>query len=226
MLRATLFTAALLLAGAAPAVAGMIDTTPQWNGTAYEYPLGVPNTATYGQTFTASSSLGLSLDSFSFWLKQDTNDPNGPNASHFSAYVMAWDGIAATGPVLYASAARLLSQDRNNFAEYTFNTGGVNLNDGHQYVAFLSVSNYYDGNTLDDMGWILNSSPYTGGSFVFYNNGSDFSALTTNRWDDIGFLGTDAAFQASFSAAPEPAPLTLLGLGVAGIAGFAWRRRR
>jgi hypothetical protein len=25
---------------------------------------------------------------------------------------------------------------------------------------------------------------------------------------------------------PEPASLTLLGLGVAGIAGYAWRRRR
>jgi hypothetical protein len=28
------------------------------------------------------------------------------------------------------------------------------------------------------------------------------------------------------TATPEPASLTLLGLGVAGIAGYAWRRRR
>jgi hypothetical protein len=28
------------------------------------------------------------------------------------------------------------------------------------------------------------------------------------------------------TATPEPASLTLLGLGVAGVAGYAWRRRR
>jgi hypothetical protein len=41
--------------------------------------------------------------------------------------------------------------------------------------------------------------------------------------------GTDADFftlQVGPTAAPEPASLTLLGLGVAGIAGYAWRRRR
>jgi hypothetical protein len=41
---------------------------------------------------------------------------------------------------------------------------------------------------------------------------------------DNGELSVNVTFAAA--TAPEPASLTLLGLGVAGIAGYAWRRRR
>jgi hypothetical protein len=42
---------------------------------------------------------------------------------------------------------------------------------------------------------------------------------------DIGLLLDNFDFT-PVTATPEPASLTLLGLGVAGIAGYAWRRRR
>jgi hypothetical protein len=227
MFRASLFIAAVLLAFAGQATAGMIDTTAQWNGTDDIGDLGrlANNIATMGQTFTASASQGLSLDSFSFWLE----GIDGTSDTHFAAYLMAWDGSKATGPVLYASAAQPLSRDTLQFTEYKFDIGGFSLDDGSQYVAFLSVSNFFGGNTEDYMGFIDGSSLYTGGIFVYQGSGADSSRWTSAPWESSS-LGYDAAFQASFSSAvtavPAPASLTLLGLGVAGVAGYGWRRRR
>jgi hypothetical protein len=39
-------------------------------------------------------------------------------------------------------------------------------------------------------------------------------------------IGKTFSADITFTATPEPASLTLLGLGVASIAGYAWRRRR
>lgn len=195
--------------------AANIDTTPSWDGSSFTQPFGEPDTATYGQTFTVGTD--NVLQSFSFWLGgfQD-------GSVDFAAYVMGWNGTNATGPILYQSAQQTKSSN-SSFQEFAFNTGGINLNPGQQYVAFLSASNFFDGNPgTTGMGTIIpDGDVYDGGGFVFYNNGSNFNLLTSDSWDSFSDRN-DAAFKASFTPIPTPALLPgLLGMGVA-----AWRKRK
>lgn len=60
---------------------------------------------------------------------------------------------------------------------------------------------------------------YSGGDFVFYNNGSKFNLLTTNSWDYTGGGVGDAAFKASFSSASVPEPASTLGILAIGALG-------
>jgi hypothetical protein len=57
------------------------------------------------------------------------------------------------------------------------------------------------------------------------NNGSSFNtSLGELQFTSFGSTSTFTATLAS--AAPEPASLTLLGIGAAGLAGYGWRKRR
>ncbi|HAG80980.1 MAG TPA: PEP-CTERM sorting domain-containing protein [Cyanobacteria bacterium UBA12227] len=184
----------------------VIDTTPSWDGTSEITIFGEPDTATYGQTFTVGSD--NILNDFTFFL----NDFSDPDAIDFAAYVMAWDGTKATGSILYQSGPQSTT-GASGMEQFTFNTGGISLTSGQKYVAFLSASNFFDGiDGLGSMGLPF-SDVYAGGDFVYYNNGSDFSALTTNGWDctECGF--GDAAFKATFTSAQSvPEPASVLGL--------------
>lgn len=215
---------ALGVAGTAQAQT-IIDTTPSWNGTDYIAEFGEPNTATYGQTFTVGSD--NVLNDFTFWL----NDYNGqPDVVDFAAYVTEWDGFKATGSILYQSGPQSTTKARG-FEQFTFNTGGIGLTSGKQYVAFLSASNFFDGiEGIAGLGVTGFQDVYSGGDFVFYNNGSDFSLLTQSTWEYIGGIGGigDSAFKASFSQAiaSVPEPTTMLGILAFGAFGLGSLRKR
>lgn len=218
MKKAVLLSLSMLFAAAANA--GTIDTTPSWNsaGQPVIAPFGQPQTATYGQTFTATNELGTIIDSFSFFLSNVAS-----SNTVFAAYIAQWDGLKATGPMLYTSASSSLPVGQGGFSQVSFNTGGISLVAGLKYVAFLSTSAFTaNGNTTTNMGVVSNTATYAGGEFVFFNN-SDFSQLTTTNWDN--FLGNfgDAAFQASFSnqtsTVSAPATLPMFGLAALLIAG-------
>jgi hypothetical protein len=77
----------------------------------------------------------------------------------------------------------------------------------YQSGAALSSTSTWDNSTLASLG-------LTPGTYVYsWGSGEHADSFTVQ----IGPAAT---------ATPEPASLTLVGLGVAGIAGYAWRRRR
>jgi hypothetical protein len=212
---ATVGAACVALGGVDNAQASTIDTTSTWNGTDSVIYFGEPDTATYGQTFTVGSD--NVLNDFTFWL----NDTSAP--STFAAYVMAWDGSKATGSILYQSGQRSTT-GAAGMEQFTFNTGGTSLASGQKYVAFLNASNFFDTvNDETEMG--LTSDVYAGGDFVYINNSSDFSLLTTTNWNcaECGF--GDTAFTANFaSASAQAVPEPSSSLGLLAFGGFVARK--
>jgi hypothetical protein len=171
-----------------------INTVQIWDRNLAIQPIGEFNTATYGQTFTVPTGSNI-LNSFEIYL----DDFSNPDATDFAFYIMAWDGEKATGPILYESSPQTTA-GLDGFEKFTFDTGNLELNSGQKYVAFISASRFFDGVQGTSRQGLVFNNVYSGGEFVYYNNGSDFNALTTRRWD-VTKSSIDAAFSASFSAA-------------------------
>jgi hypothetical protein len=135
--------------------------SPYWN------PFGYPNTSTYGETFTAPSSPNTNLVDFGFYM-------GGPVSSGdilLSAYIATWTGSQA-GTLLYSSAP--YDYPNTGFAEIQFNTGGLSLAPGGNYVMFLSVSQYY-GQSIGLSYASQGAATIPGGAFVYDNNGGNFN---------------------------------------------------
>lgn len=183
----------------------------------------------FGQTFTVG--VDNVLTDFSFFLRNSSDAKN----IDIAGYVIGWDGTKATGPILYQSAPRPVSPTTSptapNFGEFTFNTGGISLASGNQYVAFISVANLVKvpyGTTYVGQ---LNGNPYPGGDLVFlqYRSINDVTSVdpvvltTSTPWQrhvTQGGIFDDAAFKASFvaqKAIPEPTSIWgILGFGFLG----------
>jgi hypothetical protein len=178
---------------------------------------GVPDTATYGQTVTAPMTGTLSA--FQFYLNA-TGTP-----ITYAAYVYAWDQAAsqATGSALWTSGEQdYRSNSDDTPVGYTPNAPVVA---GGMYVMLFTTSGLQSGASGSTISWKFNSAAsYTGGDFVFVNNGNDFSLLNTHRWDN--FVTGDLKFSATFtdSAVPEPSTMGLFVAGLTLLAGFARRR--
>jgi hypothetical protein len=212
--------AAVLALGlvAAPAMAQDIDTTGAHTGDIYNF--GVPNTATYGQTFTVGGE--NVLNSFSMYLVGSADEVD------FRAYIYAWDGGKATGNALFASAIQGYSNGTQTPTEFAFATPGLTLDTGSQYVAFLSTSAVQIERPYVAVGMPGAGDVYAGGSFVYLNNGADFAALTRDAWTTNYIGNGDVQFKADFSGSaagvPEPAAWGML-IGGFGLAGAAMRTR-
>ncbi len=166
--------------------AGVIDTTPSWDGSAsfLAFGNGPDNTATLGQVVTAPTNI---LQSFTFYMKQ--------SPFTFAGYVYAWDGSKATGPELWHSSP-VQTSDPNVFQAITFSfSPGISVTPGAQYVIFASVSKNYTGNDSDGGGkWGMVWNGATPQTYaVFDNDYGNASLWTTAPWDSTQWWGKSDA---------------------------------
>jgi hypothetical protein len=203
--RRVLFTLALLgLSCASTPVASAatsIDTTGAWNGHTFVSPFGCPDTATFGQTITAPFGDTV-LDSFSFYM-QGFGGRDGDTLV-FRGEVYTWDGSRAIGPNVWEGAPGTLTLT-STAQQVAFNTGGVQLVAGRQYVLFASISKDYEQNAPGNFSdWAFlgegpTPNPYAGGRFVYLSDTGDES-LWTNPLVSWGNFGdADGVFKAAFS---------------------------
>jgi hypothetical protein len=178
-------------------------------------PLGVPDTTTFGQVFTAPADGNRRLDSFSFYL-------TGTLLQAFGG-VAAWTGTGA-GPALFTSAA--FKANYKNFTEIVVDTGGIDLLAGQQYVIYFSTAGIAGNAGFDSMEYGNGGSVFNG--IAWDNAGGDLPNhddwLGAQNGDWATFAGT-LSFSAVRNDVPEPASLALLGLGAAGLASARRRKR-
>lgn len=206
--------AILAISAVSAAQAGATYTnTPNGGGVA---PLGVPNTTTYGEVFTAPVDGNTRLDSFSFFI-------SGTLAQAYAG-VASWTGNGA-GSALFTSSA--FNASFNDYTEVTINTGGLDLISGQQYVAYFSAAGIFGNNGTDNMEAGSGSALNVGAAWDNAGGGSP----NHNNWAGCqGCRGLDFAGTMTFSEpvaasnVPEPGSFALLGLGIAGLIGV--RRRK
>ena len=172
----------------------VIDTTPAWNGTASIAAWGVPNTATYGQTFTATDQQRRLLG-FTFYLQNFSG-----TAPKYQAAVYEWNNATSriTGPALFTSAV-MTAPGGSGYTAVKISTGNIALDTGKRYVMFFTTSTQGAQHNGSYKWGSVNGTTYAGGDFMFKNNGTNFNQLSTSNWSIFGAL--DLAFNAEFGFA-------------------------
>lgn len=221
----------ILLAGInAPAKAStVIDTIaglPASPGKIWGF--GEGSGETIGQTFVVPQTDNV-LTSFTFLLADEDGqmyNAYGYNGvTKFDFIIMKWNGIKATGPLLFQSGPYSITTGNSNPTQFVFNTGNLSLTSDQQYVAFVTCSTELDG--INDFATAIyastsdGSEPYSGGTCVYLDSNADLTAFTATTWNST-FEGypKDLAFRATFSSVPEPSTAGLL------LAGFTFSLRR
>lgn len=180
-----------------------------------------------GQSFQAPSG-ALRLQSFSL---QFSDFNNGADLK-FDAYLFAFNAAErrVTGSALWSFSNIAGSSNLFDFDTKTFAMGNVMLTPGTTYIVLVSTSAQGDGVPEDaaNLIGVNTTDEYTGGSFWYALNGSNFDLLRNQGAFIADDYATDASFSATFltdaQVVPEPASVLLTGAGLL-LVGVVVRRR-
>jgi len=170
-------------------------------------------------------SIGQSVSDLKFTL---SNSP-GTNTSNTAAgQLVDVNGTGTVTPVP-GTPGRWISSSTGGFNI----TGNTILLEaiGHGSPTELILPADKGGGYPDSNASIVGHSPNTDGPATFTLNLTDVTSATTIS-NVIFSFGTspdtfiDGTFVPNVNPAPEPSSLTLIGIGIAGIGGFGWWRRR
>lgn len=206
-----------LTLGVSAAQAQNIDTRPLVDNRVGFFGIAQPN---FGQTITIPPGQNR-ITSYSI-ASYDV-----PSTFTFESVVMAWDGVKATGPILYRSTMRSTTGATRQNIAFTPTTP-ITVTPGAVYVLILSAGNG-TGTGTGTLDRALNDAAYPGGA-LYFTRGGPAEAEWTKPWTlsqgDLGFT-TDFAY-----VAPAPIPtmsewaMILLSLTLAGGAVLYIERRR
>jgi hypothetical protein len=193
---------ALALVGSIPATAASAgvtgtkwDTISGWDGSSYVQPFGNPDTATYGQWFTAPDGV-KKIKKWTFNMGANA----GTGTLVMTGGLYTWDGTKAVTKVWESKELSVdLTQGDPTVHKVTLKPKKKGkVKPGQNYVMFLSVSKTYEETAPNVLSqWAANYTDVLPNSdVVFLNNGGDESQWTTMQWTT--FTGFDFAFKAKF----------------------------
>jgi hypothetical protein len=206
----------------------IINTTVGWDGVSGYQPFGEYGLETLGQTLNSGNS--HYLHDFSFNIAPWYGDLNVV----FRAYLMAWDGAGAAGPVLFQSdtlsTAGLPSFGSGPYTQFAINAHDTPVDPNTDYVIILSSLGLETSGKSGAVVGARFDNPYSGGGLFFSNlTGDHFSLLTTTPWYSAGD-SVDLAFEADFISTPlsvpEPTSLLMLVSALSLVTAASVMRRR
>jgi hypothetical protein len=197
--------------GVAASAQASVTYTSVPNGGAFAS-LGTWDVASVGEVFTVPVDGNKSLDSFSFYLRGDL--------SGAYAGITTWNAPAGQFGSDDVFRSDMFGAYFDDYTEVSFDTGGLALTPGQQYLAYLSVW-FLEDFGADAVALGDGSAAHVGSTYVNDDPlGTGWSTPMSGGLDLAGRLVFSGAADANV---PEPASLALMGLGIAGLA--CMRRR-